>query len=162
MGRLLITLIRRSRKKGMLRAVTSGLLRSALLLGCATQKEYSPKEWRDGMRKSKSSIWVFFFFQADDGIRDKLVTGVQTCALPIGVIRADADLPSIIRSYQAGGAAAISVLTEQDHFDGSLADLEVVKTCIDLPVLRNDFVFDPYQVYEAAAEIGRASCRERV
>src|SRR5688500_16241181 len=68
-----------------------------------------------------------------------------------GVIRADADLPSIIRSYQAGGAAAISVLTEQDHFDGSLADLEVVKTCIDLPVLRKDFVFDPYQVYEAAA-----------
>jgi len=68
-----------------------------------------------------------------------------------GVIRADADLPSIIRSYQAGGATGISVLTEQDHFDGSLADLEEVKTCIDLPVLRKDFVFDPYQVYEAAA-----------
>lgn len=68
-----------------------------------------------------------------------------------GVIRADADLPSIIRSYQAGGATGISVLTEQDHFDGSLADLELVKTCIALPVLRKDFVFDPYQVYEAAA-----------
>ena len=68
-----------------------------------------------------------------------------------GVIRAEADLPSVVRSYQAGGAAAVSVLTEHDHFDGSLADLEAVKRCIELPVLRKDFVFDPYQVFEAAA-----------
>ena len=40
-----------------------------------------------------------------------------------GVIRADADLPSIVRNYQAGGAVALSVLTEEDYFDGSLADL---------------------------------------
>lgn len=68
-----------------------------------------------------------------------------------GVIRAGADLSQIVRSYQAGGAAAISVLTEHDYFDGSLADLEAVKTCVDVPVLRKDFVFDPYQVFEAAA-----------
>jgi indole-3-glycerol phosphate synthase len=68
-----------------------------------------------------------------------------------GVIRAGADLPSIVRSYEAGGAAAISVLTEQDHFDGSLADIRAVKTSIVLPVLRKDFVFDEYQVYESAA-----------
>lgn len=68
-----------------------------------------------------------------------------------GVIRAEADLSQIVRSYQAGGAAAISVLTEHDYFDGSLADLEAVKTCVELPVLRKDFVFDPYQVFEAAA-----------
>jgi indole-3-glycerol phosphate synthase len=68
-----------------------------------------------------------------------------------GVIRADADLSSIVRSYKAGGAAAISVLTEQDHFDGSLADLESVKTVTTLPTLRKDFVLDPYQVFESAA-----------
>jgi indole-3-glycerol phosphate synthase len=68
-----------------------------------------------------------------------------------GVIRADADLPSIIQSYQLGGAAGISVLTEQDYFDGSLADLGRVKAGTDLPVLRKDFVFDPYQLYESAA-----------
>lgn len=68
-----------------------------------------------------------------------------------GVIRAGADLPAIVRSYQTGGAAAISVLTEQDYFDGSLADLQAVKQCVELPVLRKDFVFDPYQVFEAAA-----------
>ena len=68
-----------------------------------------------------------------------------------GLIRAEADLPQIVRSYEAGGAAAISVLTEQDYFDGSLADLGAVKKCVELPVLRKDFVFDPYQVFEAAA-----------
>lgn len=67
-----------------------------------------------------------------------------------GVIRADADLPWIVKNYEAGGAAAISVLTETDHFDGSLADLRAVKAHSTLPVLRKDFVFDPYQLYEAA------------
>jgi indole-3-glycerol phosphate synthase len=43
------------------------------------------------------------------------------------------------------------VLTEQDYFDGSLADLEAVKRCVDLPVLRKDFVFDEYQLFESAA-----------
>jgi indole-3-glycerol phosphate synthase len=68
-----------------------------------------------------------------------------------GVIREDADVAAIVRSYEAGGAAAISVLTEQDYFDGSLADLEAVKRCVDLPVLRKDFVFDEYQLFESAA-----------
>lgn len=68
-----------------------------------------------------------------------------------GVIREDADLVSLVRSYHAGGAAAISVLTEQDYFDGSLADLEAVRRCVDLPVLRKDFVFDEYQLFESAA-----------
>lgn len=68
-----------------------------------------------------------------------------------GVIRADADLTSIVRSYEAGGAAALSVLTEEDYFDGSLSDLRVAKESVVLPVLRKDFVFDEYQVYESAA-----------
>jgi indole-3-glycerol phosphate synthase len=68
-----------------------------------------------------------------------------------GVIRADADLTQIVRSYEAGGAVGISVLTEEDYFDGSLNDLRTVKTTVALPVLRKDFVFDEYQVYESAA-----------
>lgn len=68
-----------------------------------------------------------------------------------GVIRADADLASIVQSYKAGGAVALSVLTEEDYFDGSLADLHQAKATVDLPVLRKDFLFDEYQVFEAAA-----------
>jgi len=68
-----------------------------------------------------------------------------------GVIRADVDAASLARSYEAGGAVAISVLTEVDYFGGSLDDLEEVKSAVQLPVLRKDFVFEEYQIYESAA-----------
>jgi indole-3-glycerol phosphate synthase len=68
-----------------------------------------------------------------------------------GIIRADADLTQIVSAYEAGGAVAISVLTEEDYFSGSLDDLSAVKRLVDLPVLRKDFIFDEYQVYESAA-----------
>lgn len=68
-----------------------------------------------------------------------------------GIIRADAELQSIVGSYEAGGAAAISVLTEEDYFDGSLNDLDSAKKSVAVPVMRKDFVFDEYQLYESAA-----------
>ena len=68
-----------------------------------------------------------------------------------GPIRADANLTEVVLSYQTGGAAAISVLTEEDYFSGSLDDLRETKATVTLPVLRKDFVFEDYQVYESAA-----------
>jgi indole-3-glycerol phosphate synthase len=68
-----------------------------------------------------------------------------------GVIRADPDLKRVVKSYATGGASALSVLTEEDYFSGSLDDLKVVKKSVDLPVLRKDFIIDEYQVYESAA-----------
>jgi indole-3-glycerol phosphate synthase len=68
-----------------------------------------------------------------------------------GMIRANANLTEIAQSYQAGGAVAVSVLTEEDYFAGSLDDLRKVKATVELPVLRKDFVFEEYQVYESAA-----------
>jgi len=57
----------------------------------------------------------------------------------------------LAREYAAGGAAVVSVLTEQRRFGGSLADLDAVRCAVDIPVLRKDFVVDPYQVWEARA-----------
>jgi indole-3-glycerol phosphate synthase len=68
-----------------------------------------------------------------------------------GMIRADANLIEIVKSYEAGGAVGISVLTEEDYFSGSLEDLRTVKATVACPVLRKDFVFEEYQVYESAA-----------
>jgi len=68
-----------------------------------------------------------------------------------GEIRPNADPVSIAMAYQSGGAKAISVLTEEDHFQGSLNDLIAVRDAVSLPVLRKDFLFDPYQIYESAA-----------
>lgn len=68
-----------------------------------------------------------------------------------GVINDGVDPVEVARQYEAGGAAAISVLTEEDHFKGSLDDLRAVQSGIDLPILRKDFVFDEFQLFEAAA-----------
>jgi indole-3-glycerol phosphate synthase len=68
-----------------------------------------------------------------------------------GVIRADIPPADLAQRYERGGAAAISVLTEQEHFGGSLEDLRSVKSAVTVPVLRKDFILDEYQIYEAAA-----------
>jgi len=62
-----------------------------------------------------------------------------------------ADPAALARQYAAGGAAAISVLTEERRFSGSLDDLRAVRAAVDTPLLRKDFIVDPYQVLEARA-----------
>src|SRR5258706_1340754 len=68
-----------------------------------------------------------------------------------GEIRGNADPSIIAKAYEAAGASAVSILTEEDYFDGSLDDLRAVRQAISLPILRKDFIFDEYQVYESAA-----------
>jgi len=68
-----------------------------------------------------------------------------------GVIRADVNAGEVAVLYESGGAAAISVLTEVDHFGGSLDDLTAIRQTVSIPILRKDFIFDDYQIYEAAA-----------
>jgi indole-3-glycerol phosphate synthase len=58
---------------------------------------------------------------------------------------------ALAAAYEAGGAAAVSVLTEEDHFRGGLQDLRTAAAATALPLLRKDFIVDPYQVYEARA-----------
>ena len=68
-----------------------------------------------------------------------------------GTIREGATVEEIALAYERGGAAALSILTEPFHFSGSLDDLRAARAVTELPVLRKDFIVDPYQLYESAA-----------
>jgi indole-3-glycerol phosphate synthase len=68
-----------------------------------------------------------------------------------GTIREGASCAEVVSAYERGGAAALSVLTEEAHFGGNLDDLRDARAATDLPILRKDFTIDPYQLYEAKA-----------
>jgi len=68
-----------------------------------------------------------------------------------GLIRADFDVEWLARSSEAGGAAALSVLTDEPYFQGSLRNLELASRAVRLPCLRKDFIVDEYQILEARA-----------
>jgi indole-3-glycerol phosphate synthase len=80
-----------------------------------------------------------------------LIAEVKRASPSAGVIADDANPSVIARAYEAGGATAVSVLTEARHFQGSLADLQAVRSSVSIPVLRKDFLVHPAQVIESRA-----------
>ncbi len=82
--------------------------------------------------------------------RPAIVAEIKRASPSKGDILAGLDPVTVARDYADSGAAAISVLTDR-HFKGSLQDLEAVRSAVDLPLLRKDFFFDRYQVYQARA-----------
>jgi indole-3-glycerol phosphate synthase len=81
----------------------------------------------------------------------KIIAEFKRRSPSAGIIRDDLTVSEIVRFYERGGACAISVLTDEQYFGGSVADLCAARFSTNLPLLRKDFIIDPIQIFEAAA-----------
>lgn len=81
----------------------------------------------------------------------RVIAEVKRASPSKGELAGIPDPADLAARYASGGASAVSVLTEQRRFRGSLADLDAVRAAVDIPVLRKDFIVEPYQVHEARA-----------
>ena len=91
------------------------------------------------------------FALALEDTHTRLIAEVKRASPSRGVLCPDFDPVELAKKYAQGGAAAISVLTEVNYFEGSIDHLAAIREEIHLPLLRKDFIFDPYQVYESRA-----------
>jgi len=80
----------------------------------------------------------------------KIIAEFKRRSPSAGILRGDRSAEEVARSYERGGACAISVLTDEAHFGGSIGDLRAVRSTTSVPILRKDFIIDPIQIYEAA------------
>jgi indole-3-glycerol phosphate synthase len=81
----------------------------------------------------------------------RLIAEVKKASPSRGMLKPNFNPTELAQTYAEGGATAISVLTESNYFMGSIEHLEAIKEVVQLPLLRKDFIFDPYQVYESRA-----------
>src|SRR5690606_23772523 len=98
---------------------------------------------QDGAKDCLSTLWQ------EDAV--SVIAEVKRSSPSRGSLAPISDPAKLAVEYATGGAAAISVLTEERRFNGSLADLDAVRAAVDVPVLRKDFIVTPYQVWEARA-----------
>jgi indole-3-glycerol phosphate synthase len=99
---------------------------------------HRPRGWAGALRKQS-------------GQGPAVIAEIKKASPSKGIIRADFDVEWIARRYKAGGATALSVLTDEPFFQGSLRNLELASAAVPLPCLRKDFMVDEYQIVEARA-----------
>lgn len=105
--------------------------------------EHQPRGWAAALRRKAASA-------------PAVIAEIKKASPSKGLIRADFNVADLARSYLAGGAAVLSVLTDEPFFQGSLRNLELASAAVPLPCLRKDFIVDAYQIAEARAHYADA------
>jgi indole-3-glycerol phosphate synthase len=118
--------------------------------------ELAARESRIEERAAQSIGQRRDFQAALTGRTPAIIAEIKKASPSRGVLSAHFDPPATARLYEEGGAAAISVLTDEKHFQGNLSDLEAARSAVRVPALRKDFTIDPYHVHEAAAHAADA------
>ncbi len=119
-------------------------------LDLAVREQATPlAEVKERAHRRESAIECVGRLRAEDAVR--VIAEVKRSSPSKGALATIKDPAALAAEYEKGGAAVISVLTEERRFHGSLADLDAVRARVDIPVLRKDFVVTPYQVWEARA-----------
>ena len=104
---------------------------------------HAPRGWAEALRQRTSS-------------EPAIIAEIKKASPSKGLIRENFDVAQLAQSYQRGGAAALSVLTDEPFFQGSLRNLELASIAVNLPCLRKDFTVDEYQIVEARAHCADA------
>jgi indole-3-glycerol phosphate synthase len=99
---------------------------------------HTPRGWAAALRRTAAE-------------RPAVIAEIKKASPSRGLIQADFDVARIARQYLSGGAAVLSVLTDEPYFQGSLRNLEIASETVPLPCLRKDFTVDEYQIVEARA-----------
>lgn len=114
----------------------------------AENKKRIPLEaLKKGIQKGQDTKTFSHALKCDTNI--SIIAEIKKASPSLGIIKEDFNPIEIARLYEAGGAAAISVLTDEKYFQGNLKCLMDVKKSVNLPILRKDFIIDAYQIYEA-------------
>jgi len=104
---------------------------------------HHPRGWAAALRRRAETV-------------PAIIAEIKKASPSKGLIRSDFDSAQLARRYYTGGAAALSVLTDEPFFQGSLRNLELASAAVPLPCLRKDFIVDEYQIFEARAHQGDA------
>jgi indole-3-glycerol phosphate synthase len=117
-----------------------------------TQDDPAASRFRERALKIRKTAVPHRLLQAlkSESPRLKIIAEFKRRSPSTGVIRDNVSAGEVARYYERGGACAISVLTDETHFGGSIADLRAVRSSTTLPILRKDFILDPIQIYETA------------
>jgi indole-3-glycerol phosphate synthase len=116
------------------------------------RRDPSSRDFRERALDIRKKAYPHQLLQAleADPQRPKIIAEFKRRSPSAGIIRDDLTVNEIVHCYERGGACAISIVTDEEYFGGSIADLCTARSSTNLPLLRKDFIIDPIQIFEAA------------